>query len=235
MADNKTENTSEVQVAIETVKIEVENKVEEVVSVVETVVTVVTEATNVEEKKTEVIENVVEEVATGVMTEVTEIKPKTAVELISGLIGSSDEVKKLKEEAKIEVDETTLSILRLILDKSPASLDKITDLIKEVLSDGVLDYKDVPKLIMIVNTVYKTDIKTIAKDFTVTPANIINLIKFIIKLLIEKDVIKCENKENVNELIEVSAQLLEMVVETETVKAGVANCLSCLPWFKKKD
>lgn len=227
MADNNTENTSEVQVAVETVKVEVENKVEEVVSVVETVVT--NSAVVVE-----VIELVKENTA-DVIAEVAEIKPKTTVELISSLIGSSDEVKKLKEEAKIEIDETTLSILRLILDKSPASLDKITDLIKEVLSDGVLDYKDVPKLIMIVNTVYKTDIKTIAKDFTVTPANIINLIKFIIKLLIEKDVIKCENKENVNELIEVSAQLLEMVVETETVKAGVANCLSCLPWLKKKD
>ncbi len=231
MSDNNTENNSEIQVAVETVKVEVENKVEKVVGVVETVVN------DVEEKKeavTEVIEQVKENAA-GVIADVSEVKPKTAVELLGGLIVNSDEVKKLKEEAKIEVDETTLSILRLILDKSPASLDKITDLIKEVLSDGVLDYKDVPKLIMIVNTVYKTDIKGIAKDFTVTPANIINLIKFIIKLLIEKDVIKCENKQNVNELIEVSGQLLEMVVETETVKAGMTNCLSCLPWFKKKD
>ncbi len=235
MSDNNTENNSEIQVAVEAVKVEVENKVEEVVSVVETVVETV--VTDVEEKK-EVVEGANEQVkenATIVIAEVSEVKPKTAVELLGGLIVNSDEVKKLKEEAKIEVDETTLSILRLILDKSPASLDKITDLIKEVLSDGVLDYKDVPKLIMIVNTVYKTDIKGIAKDFTVTPANIINLIKFIIKLLIEKDVIKCENKQNVNELIEVSGQLLEMVVETETVKAGMTNCLSCLPWFKKVD
>lgn len=116
----------------------------------------------------------------------------------------------ISDSFSFPVGEDILRILKIIIEKSPELLNKITANIKDILADGVIDYKDIPKILILVTNLYKTDLKTIAKSLN--NEKIVELLKCIIKIIIDLDVIPVTNKTEIFEMVELSGQLLALVL-----------------------
>ncbi len=173
----------------------------------------------------EFTENINEEVKTEevkpeeVKTEI--LKKNVLSEYLSDLILSNDNIKEFLNKTTLKIDDKILSILRVILEKSPTSLDKITDNIKDILNDGVIDHKDIPKLLILVTNLYKTDFKQIILTMSLTSKEIVEFIKTLIKLIIDLDIVHTNNKNETFELIDVSSELLELVIPSQEISV---NC-----------
>lgn len=166
--------------------------------------------------------NIVKEVSDTLSTST--VKPSFSEYLINMLI-KNDNIKELLDKISFKVDDKLIAILKTILSKSPESLNKITDNIKDILKDGSIDQKDIPKLLVLVTVLYKTEFRNIIKHFSLTTTEIVNFIKFLIKLVIELDFIHVSNKADTFELIEVSGELLELVIPAEEI--NTEKCRSC--------
>jgi len=108
------------------------------------------------------------------------------------------------------IGEDILKIIKVIIEKNPESLDKIKGNIKNIIADGVIDFKDIPSILILVTNLYKTDLKNIAKSLT--NEKIVELLKCIIKIIIDLDVIPVTNKTEIFTMIDLSGQLLAMVL-----------------------
>jgi hypothetical protein len=223
----KVEETK-VETKVEEVKVEetkVETKVEEVKVVETKVEEVKVVETKVEEVK--VVETKVESKAeTGLVittTPILTVKPSFSEYLVNMLI-KSDNVKELMDKITFKIDDKIIVILKTILSKTPESLNKILDNIKDVLKDGLIDQKDIPKLIVLVAVLYKTDFRNVIKNFSLSTKEIVEFIKFLIKLIIELEYIHVSNKSDTFELVDTSGELLELVIPAEINKE---NCNSC--------
>ncbi len=181
------------------------------------------------ENKKEIIEEtkVVEEAAgTGletkeIVTEVSEVSEpvqsnKISDKLVSYLL-KNENMTEFTDKLSFKIDDKVLSILKLILSKSPEILDKITDNVKVILKDGVIDKKDIPQFFKLVANLYKTDFKSYVTNLKLDTKEVVLFIKSLILLLIDLDFIKVENKSEVNEMIDISAELLEFVIPVEEV------------------
>ncbi len=131
------------------------------------------------------------------------------------------------EKLAVKVDDKVVVVLKKILEKTPDSLTKIADGIVSILSDGVLDTKDIPKLIMIVMELFNTDFRKVV-DVSLNSQEIVQFVKFMIVLMIIHDFIKVGNKETALEMVAMSSQLLELVV----VPLDVVAKKSCCCWRK---
>ncbi len=175
--------------------------------------------------ETEVVSS--ESVSTEIKTtEVTVVKQKVSEVLVSKFI-KNDDIKEFLNKLTFKLDDKVLSIIKLILDKSPDVLDKITDNIKDILKDGIIDQKDIPLLFKLVANLYKTDFKNIVIRMSLNSKEIVLFIKSLILLLIDLDIIKVSNKKETSEIIDVSAELLEFVIPVEKENT---NCCVSLFW-----
>ncbi len=172
--------------------------------------------------------------------EIVQEEKKSTLDLVqiltSKIIGK--EVGEIANSFTFPVNSTVISIVKRILEKSPESLNKITVSVKDILADGVIDQKDIPKMLVLVTNLYKTDFSKILLDITFTSSDIIELIKFLIKTVIEFDLVKVENKKNAFEMIDVSGELLELVLPDNQIKVtelveSAKGCFSCC--FPKKN
>ncbi len=175
--------------------------------------------------ETEVVSS--ESVSTEIKTtEVTVVKQKVSEVLVSKFI-KNDDIKEFLNKLTFKLDDKVLSIIKLILDKSPDVLDKITDNIKDILKDGIIDQKDIPLLFKLVANLYKTDFKNIVIRMSLNSKEIVLFIKSLILLLIDLDINKVSNKKETSEIIDVSAELLEFVIPVEKENT---NCCVSLFW-----
>jgi hypothetical protein len=172
--------------------------------------------------------------------EIVQEEKKSTLDLVqllsSKIIGK--EVGEIVNSFTFPINSTVISIVKRILEKSPESLNKITVSVKDILADGVIDQKDIPKMLVLVTNLYKTDFSKILLDITFTSSDIIELIKFLIKTVIEFDLVKVENKKNAFEMIDVSGELLELVLPDNQIKVtelveSAKGCFSCC--FPKKN
>jgi hypothetical protein len=156
--------------------------------------------------------------------------------LTSKVIGK--ELSEITSNFSFPINSTVITLVKRIVDKSPQSLNKITENVKDILSDGIIDQKDIPKMLILVSNLYKTDFSKILLDIAFTSSDIIEFIKFLIKTLIEFDLVKVENKKNAFEMIDVSGELLELVLPDNKIKVtelveSTKGCFSCC--FPKKN
>jgi hypothetical protein len=128
------------------------------------------------------------------------------------ILVSNDDIKGFADKITIRVGSKTLEILQSILAKSPESLDKIVLNLQDILRDGLINHKDIPNMIVLVANLYKTDFKRVITLKKLTSDEIVQFIIFIIKLVIDLDLIKVNDKEEVYEIIDASSQLLEMII-----------------------
>ena len=192
-------------------------------------------------EETKIVETKIEDtVGTGLETkeiinEVSEPEPvqtnKISDKLVTYLLKNED-IKEFTDKLTFKIDDKVLSILKLILKKSPEVLDKITDNVRVILKDGIIDKKDIPQFFKLVANLYKTDFKSVVTNLKVDTKEIVLFIKSLIMILIDLDFVKVTNKSEVNEMIDISAELLEFVIPVEEVSTQC--CVGFFSRFTKK-
>lgn len=144
--------------------------------------------------------------------------------ILTELYGLDDYV---NEFASLNIDKETVELIKKILDKSPKLFQNISDRLEEILSDNVLNTDDVPVLVKLIKDILNLSIPDLS-DIELTVEKLINLVKKLLELLINKDYIKVENKERVFTLISISFELLSSSVN---IKQDIFKSL--VKFFKK--
>ncbi len=132
------------------------------------------------------------------------------------------------DNLSFKINNSSINIINIVINNTPATFDKLTNSIKDIISDGVIDHKDIPKILLLVSTLYKTDFKNLIKNMSLTSNDIIEFIKVLIKIFIELEIVHVKNKNDIYETIDASSELLELVIPSQEIKCGCFNFL-----FKK--
>jgi hypothetical protein len=142
----------------------------------------------------------------------------TLVSLLTSKIIENNE--DLNKVLTFPVDKKVLNITKKILEKSPDSLNKVTSIINDILSDNVIDHKDIPKLMRLTTQLFNSDMKVILTDISFTSEDIVKFIQFLIKLTIEFELIKIKenDKTYIYDMIELSGDLLLIVLPTNNIE-----------------
>jgi hypothetical protein len=152
-------------------------------------------------------------------------RPALMSQFLIDILVKKDDIKSFADKITLKVSNKTLEILKNILAKAPEALDKVVDNIKDILSDGVIDHKDIPKMIILVTNLYKTDLKNLVKSKGMTTTEVVEFIQFILKLVIDLDFVDVNDKVQMFEIIEASGALLEMVIPPQEIRCpGFLSC-----------
>jgi hypothetical protein len=147
--------------------------------------------------------------------------PLDLVEIFSYLLISKRELQKF---TTLNIDQKGIDFISMLLYKSPATLNSISEKISEVLQDGVLNTDDVPILINLVKDIMNMDRNKISISM-LSIDNVIVFIKTIFEILIIKDHIKVENKDKIFQLMDISFLLLTTSLDT---KVNFIDCIKRL-------
>jgi len=99
--------------------------------------------------------------------------------------------------------------IKLIQSQAKVTVSTINTILSEILDDNKLDITEVPKLVLLVNTVVTGDLKAVIEAGKLQAAQVISLVEALVKLLIEKSLIAVENNEQVFKLFQSSVALLK--------------------------
>ena len=152
-------------------------------------------------------------------------KSTNLVEILTNLfIDKKKQIIDVSNKLTFSVSPIVSTIVIRILEKSPQTLNKITVDIKNILEDGIIDHKDIPKFIFLVTNIYKTEFSKILTDISFTAKDTVEFIKFLIKIVIEFDLVNVNNKMNALDMLDVSCNLLELVLPDNQVKLSSFCC-----------
>jgi hypothetical protein len=211
-----------VEAVVETV---VEPVVEPVEALVETVVETVVEPLQLVEKT---ISEPISNLETSAENPILFIsRPALMSQFLLDILVKNDNIKEFADKITLKVSNKTLEILKKILAKAPEALDKVVENVNDILSDGVIDHKDIPKMIILITNLYKTDLKGLIKSRGMTTTDVVYFIQFILKLVVDLKFVVVYNKVQIFEIIDASAALLEMILPTEEIK-----CNKFFPCFR---
>jgi|SaaInlStandDraft_5_1057022.scaffolds.fasta_scaffold38633_2 hypothetical protein len=115
-------------------------------------------------------------------------------------------------KGNITLDKKTVNILTLVLNSCPAVIDDLNHHIIKIISDNVIDSKDLPQFILMFKDVINVNMKDL-KKIKVSRSDVIILIESIINILIDTNVIKTgEKKDEIKALLSLSVQILDSSV-----------------------
>jgi hypothetical protein len=119
---------------------------------------------------------------------------------------------------KINLNDESIKVITLILGSNTTIFDDISQHIKYVIDDKVIDVNDIPPLILIIKDIININTNTAQiNKLKLTREQIIIFIKNILFILIESETIKVKDKEIVKQLIELSVQLLSTKINVQKV------------------
>ena len=181
-----------------------------------------------EEKFTETVEKVPTETVVKILSKpITFNKQALISELLIDILVKNDDIKDFADRITLKINNQALVILKKILSKAPEVLDKVVDNLTDILSDGVIDPKDIPKMIILVSNLYKTDLKSIIASRGLTNTEVVEFIQFVIKLVIDLGFVHVKDKVQIFEIVDASGALLEMVIPSQEIKCtGLCSLFS---------
>ncbi len=148
-----------------------------------------------------------------VLQVVADVSSNFLATLIKSRLGDSKFVQDVK------LDERSVQIISLVLDKCPNVIDGLNTNIKSIISDNVINSGDIPAIILLIRDVLNTNVSELNR-VRVTRDQVIGLIKNIFTILIESDIIKTgtpESKQATLALIDLCVKLLESKVNVQKV------------------
>ena len=83
------------------------------------------------------------------------------VKILLELTGSEEKINELKSKISVNLDKSITDLIKLLLGKSPDTLKEISKCINDIISDNVLDSNDIPKIVLLLTKLYKTNLKEI--------------------------------------------------------------------------
>ena len=148
-----------------------------------------------------------------VVVESTEKKVYDLVTFFSKLFNGTEKLNELKSKLSYKIDDKVIEIIKLLVDNSPESIKGISTLFEEISDDGKLDLNDVPKIVLVVTQLYKTNLKELFGKNSLKVENLFELIKFIVHSVIELDLVKVDDKQKIFQIVDVSLLLLDTTVD----------------------
>ena len=145
---------------------------------------------------------------------------------------SDNKLKELKIKLNFPISEDVSNFIKLVINKSPESLKKISKTLEDILSDGVLDYSDVPKLVSLITQLNNTDFKKLTTTVEIKTDVLLDFIKVLMHSMIELNFVKVNNKEKMFELLDTSLLLLTTTLSVH-LPTGI-NMATCFAWCQKK-
>ena len=145
--------------------------------------------------------------------------------LLAELLVDKSKLEKIKID--LNLDGKFVELLKSINLLFPNLFTEMDESLKDIVSDKVIDSKDVPKLIVLIKNVYKkfNDSKEFKKINNISVGDSINFIKNLLLLLIELEYIKVDDKDNVVLIIDLCIDLLTTSVDvTEGIIDRIKSC-----------
>jgi hypothetical protein len=136
------------------------------------------------------------------------IAPKSAITLVDIL----SQVITNEISFSFKVSPLVIVIISKIIILCPESINNMTDCIKLIIQDGVINEKDIPQIVMLFVNLHNVNFRTLIKGIQITTDNIIELLQVLIKTVIEFNLIKVSNKESVYLMIDQTTILLETII-----------------------
>ena len=116
-----------------------------------------------------------------------------------------------------KITDNVLSLIKVLLKDSPKSVEKISNTISDIISDGVLDAFDIPKIVLLITELHNTNLKDVFIDQNIRINDLFDLIKFIIHLIVERKYVKVENQDKIFKMLDMSLTLLNTTITLPNV------------------
>jgi hypothetical protein len=112
----------------------------------------------------------------------------------------------------------SVMVIYLILSKYPKLLDDMSVHLKNIISDSVINNKDLPEMLLLMSEVLNTNTSELNK-LKLTRKQVINFVKDVLIILIESKKIKINSTEKdvVLSLLDISIKLLESKINVKKV------------------
>jgi hypothetical protein len=147
-------------------------------------------------------------------------------QFLSEIFDVNQKLNELKIKLSFEIKDSVLNISKLIVQNSPKSLQALSKILEDIVSDGVLNYNDIPKLILLISTLHNTEFSKLDSFKGVTQKDVIEFIKFLIHAMIELELVQANDKKKTFEMVDISLNLLETSISvTDVISAVKSNCL----------
>jgi hypothetical protein len=145
---------------------------------------------------------------------------------LSEIFDVNQKLNELKIKLSFEIKDNVLNIAKLIVQNSPKSLQTISKILEDIVSDGVLNYDDIPKLILLITSLYNTEFSKLDTFKGITQKDVIEFIKFLIHSMIELELVQTNDKKKIFEMVDISLNLLETNINVmDVISAVKSNCL----------
>ena len=151
------------------------------------------------------------------VTIISKTKEYDLVTFFSQLFNGTEKLNELKSKISYKVDDKVVSLIKLLVDNSPDSIKGISKLFEEISADGKLDMNDVPKIVLVITQLYKTNLKELFGKNSLKVEDLLELIKFMVHSVIELDLVKVEDKQKIFQMLDISLSLLATTVEIPSV------------------
>lgn len=127
-------------------------------------------------------------------------------------------IKDLSFNETCKLDNDSVLVINLILSKYPKLLDDMSVHLKNIISDSVINNKDLPEMLLLMSEVLNTNTSELNK-LKLTRKQVINFVKDVLIILIESQKIKINSTEKVVvlSLLDISIKLLESKVNVKKV------------------
>ena len=147
-------------------------------------------------------------------------------QFLSEIFDVNQKLNELKIKLSFEIKDNVLNIAKLIVQNSPKSLLTISKILEDIVSDGVLNYNDIPKLILLISTLHNTEFSKLDSFKGITQKDVIEFIKFLIHAIIELELVQTNDKKKIFEMVDISLSLLETNINVmDVISAVKSNCL----------
>ena len=168
---------------------------------------------------------------------------QSSVTLLKGAANIKDEVSKIEEfiinvlsgkdidTNKLNLDSNVVELIKLINTEARSVIKLIKNTVNDVLQDGKLDSSDVPKLVLLITTLMNSDLKNLLVGGKIKLDDIVNLIKSLLKGLIDNSLMVVDNAQSMFKLFDASLELLKFKFEVPSVSSLASLTQCCVPIF----
>jgi len=111
------------------------------------------------------------------------------------------------------LSDNVLILIKILVKDSPKSLEKMSNTIKDIISDGKLDMSDIPKIVLLITELNNTNLKDVFKTQNIQKSDLFDLIKFIIHLIVELKYVKVEDEKKIFDMLDMSLKLLNTNID----------------------
>lgn len=139
------------------------------------------------------------------------------INLIINIIQNDETIKKYN----IILDKKTVDVISLVIKSNPQIFGKISDTLKNILNDGKINSKDIPEILNLIKEIY--EIIYNIKVNKITKNNIVDItsdiLKFLVHLLVQDDIIKVHDKDEfIKEIFVLIDTTMTLIKLTKTLK-----------------